>query len=246
MAKQTAAADVAVCNTLHENPLHSKHCDALGTHTWIDATHGSALDTVSTYLKSKHPGDSAYIVVPRSSRSKMWARGMKLHALCKQGEEVPGMPHDCSYKGDQNVEVWFDPPELQLECRVTASEKWMMIFGSTVNSNSQADVLIDSGASHSFIDAAYAAKHHIGVLPAKGSVACAGDSKVPIRGVARIKLDMQSYVGVVQAYVIDLPSKDMDIVLGQTWMLEHQAHLRYEKPYGVTFKQRSVTHRCPA
>ena len=50
-------------------------------------------------------------------------------------------------------------------------------------------------------------------------------------------------MGVVQAYVIDLPSKDMDIVLGQTWMLEHQAHLRYEKPYGVTFKQRGVMHR---
>ena len=55
------------------------------------------------------------------------------------------MPHDCSYKGDQSVEVWFDPPELQLECRVTASEKLMMIFGSTVRRNSQADVLIDSG-----------------------------------------------------------------------------------------------------
>ena len=59
-----------------------------------------------------------------------WINVSKLHALCERGEEVPGMPHDCSYKGDQNVEVCFDLPELQLECRVTASEKLMMIFGS--------------------------------------------------------------------------------------------------------------------
>ena len=76
VAKQTAAANVAVSNTLHKNPLHSKHCDALGTHTWIDATHGSALDTVSTYLKSKQPSDSAYMVVLQTSSSKMWAHGM--------------------------------------------------------------------------------------------------------------------------------------------------------------------------
>ena len=132
----------------------------------------------------------------------------------------------------------LNPLPLHLECRVTASEKLMMILVSTVNSNRQADVLTDSRVSRSFIDAAYAAKHYPGVLPAKGSVDCAGDSKVPIRGVARIRLDMQSDVGSARDYVIDSLSKDLDTVLGQTWMVEHQ-----EKPYGVTFKERNVTHR---
>ena len=43
---------------------------------------------------------------------------MKPHALLQDGE-VHDMPHDCTYKGDQSVEVWSDPPELQVECRMT-------------------------------------------------------------------------------------------------------------------------------
>ena len=49
-----------------------------------------------------------------------------------------------------------------------------MTFSGKINSAHQAQVLINSGASHNFSAAKYVAEHKLQVIAEKGEVACAG------------------------------------------------------------------------
>lgn len=111
-----------------------------------------------------------------------------------------------------------------------------MLFEGKLEGSVIFTVLIDNGATHNFIDTSFAHKHGLQVHPAEGSVACAGDRHAKVSGCATLSLVMQSFHGVVTLYVIDLPSSDMDIILGQTWLKPYVADVRYSNA-SVTFTQ---------
>ena len=67
-------------------------------------------------------------------------------------------------------------------------------------------------------------KAKLHVIPENGQVACAGDTLASVQGYVHVRLDLQSFHGVV--YVIDLP-QDGDMTLGQVWLKDHKAALVY-------------------
>ena len=111
-----------------------------------------------------------------------------------------------------------------------------MTFSARVNKH-DASVLIDSGATHCFIDNAYIREHTLSVVPQQGQVACEGETLVPTHGFTKVKLDMQEFHGVIKCYAIDLPLQGVDMILGETWLKPHKAQLIYGECGTVFFYQ---------
>ena len=128
------------------------------------------------------------------------------------------------------MKVWHDKAGLLMQCKSASddSTRLLMTFSGKVCNDKAASILIDSGATHNFVDAKYAKKSNMHVLPESGQVSCAGNAVASIQGYTKIHLDLQSFHGMVKMYVIDLPQdNDTDLILGQTWLTDHQASLDY-------------------
>ena len=92
-----------------------------------------------------------------------------------------------------------------------------------------ARALIDSGATDCFIAKAFVQNHKLKVKQHTDSTLTLGDGTVSaINGTAKLSLDLQSYRGQIQFFVIDL-AKDVDVVLGDSWLRKTKAILDYGK-----------------
>ncbi len=78
-----------------------------------------------------------------------------------------------------------------------------------------------------YIDAAFAAAKSLKVHTCSGHVLAAGTEDVRIKGYVIERMRIQSLSEEVKLYVIDLPSKEMHAVLGQCWLLRHNAVVSY-------------------
>ena len=106
------------------------------------------------------------------------------------------------------------------------SESLQMTFPARVL-KCATSVLIDTGATHCFIDKAFAERLGLRVVPQIGQVACGGDMQATTSGFAEFPLKMQSFHGIVQCYVLEMPSHGFDIILGESWLTPHEAVLDY-------------------
>ena len=86
-----------------------------------------------------------------------------------------------------------------------------------------AKTLVDGGATHNFIYAAFAAAKGLKVQTCRGRVLAAGTEDVHIKGYVVERIRIQSLSEEVKLYGIDFPSKEMHAVLGQCWLLHHSA-----------------------
>ena len=78
--------------------------------------------------------------------------------------------------------------------------------------------LVDSGPSVNFVDCAFAVEHGFEVRQSSGSVLVAGGDAIPIQGFVNACVGIQSLNEELKLHVVDLPSRDIHAVLGQSWL----------------------------
>lgn len=128
-----------------------------------------------------------------------------------------------------NEDFLHSPSTPSMTCNALGaghSESLQMTFPARVNKYATS-VLIDTGATHCFVDKAFAERLGLRVVPEIGQVACGGDMQATTTGFAAFPLKMQSFHGIVKCYVIEMPQHGFDIILGETWLTPRQAVLDY-------------------
>jgi hypothetical protein len=110
-----------------------------------------------------------------------------------------------------------------------AQESPDMVIGMFFISDTSIVVLLDSGASHSFISATYVEKHNlpIALLKCQMIVSSLGGD-MPARQLC-VKVNLKIRVVDFVANLIVLESKGIDIILGMDWLSKHKALVDYAK-----------------
>ena len=88
-------------------------------------------------------------------------------------------------------------------------------------------MLPDSAAAHAFIDRAFVLRHGLHEYAASGSVSVAGQKSVPVSSFVRERVKCQALSEVIKMYVVDMPSSNMHVVLGQSWLKSRNAVISY-------------------
>ena len=87
-------------------------------------------------------------------------------------------------------------------------------------------VLIDTGASNTFIDKGFVEKYKLAVDPSKSyGVNVAGGTTALCSGTCRVKLALQSSTTNIAADVMPNVLDGVDLILGNDWLLAHKARL---------------------
>ena len=86
-----------------------------------------------------------------------------------------------------STDVYYDPPAQRMQYAAFKhdNDSLDMIFACTI-AGIQVDVLVDSGATHSFIDIAFAAENGIAMSSDSGVVCCGGDTVAKVSGSAKL------------------------------------------------------------
>jgi hypothetical protein len=110
-----------------------------------------------------------------------------------------------------------------------AQESPDMVIGMFFISDTSIVVLLDSGASHSFISATYVEKHNlpIALLKCQMIVSSLGGD-MPARQLC-VKVNLKIRVVDFVANLIVLESKGIDIILRMDWLSKHKALVDYAK-----------------
>ena len=223
-AKSRKFHDVVTCNDSAIIPSFTAYpelrsFDYCGKHSLIHAPTACVYACIEQYLQCKGKdlcNTSACILVPAWEHAKFrdLLTGMTSLQSVQPSEVLPSMPSSSARqdftKSKFPLEVWYDPCKPVMQCNNIAeeTERLLMTFSGKVKQDLTASILIDSGATHNFVDASYA-----------------GDTSASVQGYAHVRLNLQSFHGVVKMYTIDLPQDSM--ILGQVWLKDHQATLDY-------------------
>jgi hypothetical protein len=213
-------------------------CDIAGRHVWLNAPFAKLDLFIKHYLKCKAAAPfstSACVVVP--SWQGKWRKllgGMQLLRSYAKGSILFSAPQVGNGLRRQlgpmpwDIEVWYDPPAAPMRLNTLPHEEQplLMTFPGYVADHS-AKTLIDGGATHNYIDAAFAVAKGLKIHKCSGRVLAAGTEDAPIKGYVVERIRIQSLSEEVKLYVIDLPSKEMHAVLGQCWLLHHNAVISY-------------------
>lgn len=210
--------------------------DVSGLHVWLHAPFACIEVFLKHYLqcKAKAPQTtSACIVVPAwQGKFRQLLGGMQLLKTYDKGSmlysaEVGGSNCVALGPAPWAVEIYYDAPApaIQVNSMSSAASALLFTFPGHV-AGFPAGVLVDSGATHSFCDHAFAEQHGLNIQPCKGSAMTVNDS-IPIQGYVRERVQIQSLAEDLKLYVIDPPDKKVHAVLGQSWFLEHQAVISF-------------------
>lgn len=102
-------------------------------------------------------------------------------------------------------------PSLCLNTFETDGEALHMNFPGHI-AGDPVQVLIDTGASHNFIDTQYANAHRLVIQAEHGTVKCGGNSQTSVIGHSVVWLYLKKgYCQQVKLYVTDLPTGHPDI-----------------------------------
>lgn len=173
--------------------------DVCGQHVWLHAPLEKLESFMKHYLKCKGTAPqttSACIVVPKGEGK--WShllKNMQLLETFDKGSMLFSAPVERSGRHELgpspwDLEIWYDPPsKMQINSLSNDGEQLLMTFSGSV-AGSQAVVLVDNGATHSFVDRAFVAKSELKLHSSPGDVLCAGNMKVPVQGFvkARVKV----------------------------------------------------------
>ena len=118
-------------------------------------------------------------------------------------------------------------PQLHLHTFDTKEEPLRMNFLGKL-AGVQTDVLIDTGASHNFIDTQFAKAQGLVVQAERGRVNCGGNTSVAVLGHTYAWLYLRpGYSQMIKLYATDLPDGH-PVILGNAWIMHHSAILDHE------------------
>jgi hypothetical protein len=143
--------------------------------------------------------------------------------------------------------VLYDPPLplLKLHAFTDDTQPLHMTFPSYL-AGQHVSVLVDAGASHSFMDETFASNHGFHITPDSGSVHCGGRTTAAIQGYVTALLQMRpGYRQQVKFYITSLPD-DHPVILGNTCLIANQVILNYaSRTMEVTKASKTSTFFCP-
>ncbi len=141
-----------------------------------------------------------------------------------QRQALPGTPWP--------VRVYYDPPGriITADLKVATGSSPLTFVFSGKAAGQDAVLMMDSGASHTFMTATCAAQRNLRVTPAVHAhrVNTANGQSVPLLGQCTFKISIQGYTGAVTALVMDELLPNTDIILGDDWLTRHGVQLCYQ------------------
>eukprot|EP00877_Chromochloris_zofingiensis_P011718 jgi/Chrzof1/67/Cz01g02120.t1 len=234
------------CDKKGANKLVPRYsCDILQTDltgeiTWLNPPFDMAAQIIKHYqmCKDKSPHNTGAVTLLPA-----WFATNAKHAYLLKGltllEEFPaktclftGTPQDNSKErydlGPTRwaVKIYYDPPVHQEGAVVAAGTVTMTV--------------VDSGASKPFVGPAWVKR--AGVPDSKidtrvrEQVKVADGRYVASKGTVQIRIRLQSYIDTITFHVIDLNVEPYDLVLGDSWLLQRDAHLIWKDKKMVLYK----------
>lgn len=216
------------CNAQHSPANSFMSADVSGEHVFLQPPLNKAHLFVAHYLrcKSKDPQHTlACIAVPDCFQPRV---DKLLTGMQRLGRYDAGAVEG-AMRSATPLQVWHDPPAPPMSCNNLAkkSNRLLMTFPGKV-AQIDACVLIDSGATHDFIDKRFVAQQQLHTVPQKGEMLCGGSTTAHLTSFVIARVVLQSYVGHVKCYVLDFPmTGDFQLIFGQQWLQDHNAAIDY-------------------
>ena len=162
--------------------------------------------------------------------------GMQLLKDCPVSNAMHVPAADVSHC-DWPVQVYYDPVNVvDSVCNVVGPSGLTMHFQGTV-SNAAANVLLDSCCSHTLMSASFARRMGLTVTPVNNplQVEVASGTVCSSIGTCKVRLELQQFPANVTFSVFEL-AKQHDVILGEDWLLHHNATMSWEHQCCVVFK----------
>ena len=109
-----------------------------------------------------------------------------------------------------------------------------MVF-SGLASGASAKILLDTGASHCFIDQSFAEQNGLALHPTRTKVQLADGSEASSLLKCHVKVHLSRHISEVSCYVLDM-QQQYDLILGEDWLNKHRANLDYGSKTCSVFK----------
>ena len=205
--------------------------DLAGQHIIIDCSHSQVDAYMQHYQRCKrdHPlTTSACFLVP-SDRGpwKKYLPNLTKVMTFKAGTSLYTNPSTGLSMGPTlySTDVYYDPPAPRMKCAAFNKDKESldMIFACKL-AGVEVDVLVDSRATHSFIDLTFAEEHGIAMSSDSGVVFCGGDTVAKVSGSAKLSFKLGKYQERLRFYACKYP-RDHPVILGNGWVKSHLGNL---------------------
>ena len=105
-----------------------------------------------------------------------------------------------------------------------------------------ARALVDTGATHCYISESYLAKTTLPIRAQHNWLSLANGTKTISKGKVVIPLDIQSYQGAVECFVLPM-SQQFDIILGEDWCQETNCVISYKSHSLNCIDENGCSHR---
>lgn len=242
--------------------------DCTGQHVWLNAPFDGLYSFVSHYkrCKDKAPAStSALIVVPVMPKHPVNQLLTGMQKLVQYpvgtqlftGVNADGSRYEFSHGIPWPVAVYYDPPRTLKPAYVAAATPRGQpaqqgdTSGAITNAEgvvidckicgTKGKATLDSGASHSFLSAAFAQREQVHVKPCSDVVTLADDRTLRVKGTCRIRLQSGRLNTLVDCYVVDL-APQYELLLGIDFLKSHQVQITFDSNgAAVTAKKGSGT-----
>ena len=145
----------------------------------------------------------------------------------EKSNHLPGIPTQPWNISDDGPRIRFKPAPV-LHTLQSRHPALSMTFQASV-SDIPARLLIDTGAQDCFISQAFAAKAQLPVRTVRClPVEMAAGATAEVLGKTSARLQFQSHASSPVFYVLRALPADYDLILGESWLKQHQATLSYD------------------
>ena len=131
--------------------------------TWIHPPTPHVQKMVQAHVRTI-PRKAACLLIPKDGSCKNVFESMNLLKTYKKGDVLPSPSY--GFRTCLEMDLWLDKGKPMMECRRLhdESEALMMTFPGQIKAHGKlmdADILIDTGATHCFIDASFARSQNL-------------------------------------------------------------------------------------
>ena len=208
--------------------------DVAGQHVFLNPPASKLTDSIQHYLscKAKDPMNTSACVVMPAWRSDRWTSqipGMQLLCEYKKGDMVAHAKDrdaSCASALSYPVRVFYDAPQTRLVVNAASRQKHIMQFKGKIGCT-PADILLDSGASDCIVSKEFARSAGITISPVPGMQVILPDGQPSkVAGKCKVRVRIQAYQCLVTCYAMPM-ADHFDMILGESWLLQHKAYLDY-------------------
>jgi hypothetical protein len=127
------------------------------------------------------------------------------------------------------IRVYFDPTGPKRERLNVSTESSLLFKLASKLAGVDSTALLDSGASTNYVGAEFCKNNGIRISPPVTAVEVevANGKVIRTLGTCTAPLRVQQYSGTITAHVLPVMTPNVDIILGQSWLLETGAVMDY-------------------